>query len=174
MITRETAGQDAVTDIKPRGARGIGLETTIYLAKQGATVYVAARDSEVTKNGIEEARKQVGQALNKNGAEVESRIKYHILDQGSVATAWQSAEAFRKIESRLDILILNAGVAMTNMSELSPDGYDLMFATNHLGAFAFTTGLLGTAPFLKLSHVSIFCFGANFVGSFRSRQENRR
>jgi NAD(P)-dependent dehydrogenase (short-subunit alcohol dehydrogenase family) len=73
----------------------------------------------------------------------DSRIKYHELDLGSMQKAWKSAREFARIEKRLDILVCNAGVSMTTMQELSPDGFDTMFTVNHLGHFAFTAGLLG-------------------------------
>lgn len=128
----------------PRGAKGIGLETSVYLALKGATVYIAARDSEGTHTGIEDVRKRVKErSANENSSDAESRIKYHNLDLGSMETAWKSAREFARIEKRLDILVCNAGVSMTTMQELSPDGFDTMFTVNHLAHFAFTAGLLG-------------------------------
>lgn len=127
-----------------RGAKGIGLETSVYLALKGATVYIAARDSEGTHAGIEDVRKQLKEkSAPEANLDVESRIKYHDLDLGSMQKAWKSAREFARIEKRLDILVCNAGVSMTTMQELSPDGFDTMFTVNHLGHFAFTAGLLG-------------------------------
>lgn len=123
-----------------RGAKGIGLETTVYLASKGATVYVAARKSEGTDAGIEEARRRVEATV---AGKSDEKIKYHELDLSSMQTAWQSAQAFKKLEQKLDILICNAGVSMTTLQKLSPDGYETMFAVNHLGHFAFVTALLG-------------------------------
>jgi NAD(P)-dependent dehydrogenase (short-subunit alcohol dehydrogenase family) len=127
-----------------RGAKGIGLETSVYLALKGATVYIAARDSEGTHAGIEDVRKQLKEkSAPEANLDVESRIRYHDLDLGSMQKAWKSAREFARIEKRLDILVCNAGVSMTTMQELSPDGFDTMFTVNHLGHFAFTAGLLG-------------------------------
>lgn len=133
-----------------RGAKGIGLETTVYLASKGATVYVAARKSEGTDAGIEEARRRVKATAtpatssdDAGKSDISEKIKYHELDLSSMQTAWQSAQAFKKLEQKLDILICNAGVSMTTLQKLSPDGYESMFAVNHLGHFAFTTALLG-------------------------------
>lgn len=68
---------------------------------------------------------------------------HHDLDLGSISTSKQSAEEFKKLESRLDILVANAGISMASLAELSPDGFERMFAVNHLGHFAFITNLLG-------------------------------
>jgi NAD(P)-dependent dehydrogenase (short-subunit alcohol dehydrogenase family) len=147
---------------RQRGAKGIGLETTIYLASKGATVYVAARNSESNQTGVAEARKRLKLDNNNNNnnktiedSHEDKRIKFHELDLSSMQSAWSSAQEFKKIEQRLDILVCNAGVSMTTMQKLSPDGFDTMFTTNHLGHFAFTMGLLGIYPTHPL--LSFFC-----------------
>jgi len=50
-----------------------------------------------------------------------------------------------RLETRLDVLINNAGILPRPFS-LSPDGISEIMATNHIGTFAFTTSLL---PVLK-------------------------
>ena len=76
-------------------------------------------------------------------------IKFHQLDISSIKGAKESAEVFKKVESRLDILVANAGISMAFRDELSPDGYEKTFSTNHLGHMAFIMTLLGKSPFLK-------------------------
>ncbi|KAI9651623.1 MAG: hypothetical protein M1829_002587 [Trizodia sp. TS-e1964] len=115
------------------GGAGIGLETTIYLASKGATVYVASRNPQKTEAGIIRARERIGANAGS--------IIFHPLDLSSIKSATHSAREFKKIEARLDILICNAGICMTSTKELSSDGYEKMFATNHLGHFAFVNGL---------------------------------
>lgn len=127
-----------------RGAKGIGLETTVYLASKGATVYVAARKSQGTDAGIAEAHRRVkATSRTTSGDDEEQIIKYHELDLSSMQSAWQSAQAWKRLEQKLDILICNAGVSMTTLQNLSPDGFEQMFAVNHLGHFAFMAALLG-------------------------------
>ena len=70
-------------------------------------------------------------------------IKFHQCDISTIKGAQESAEAFKKIESRIDILIANAAISMAYQDELSPDGYEKTFATNHLGHMAFIMPLLG-------------------------------
>ena len=83
-------------------------------------------------------------------AEVEKRldgkagsIKFHQCDISTIGGAKASAEVFKKIENRIDILVANAAVSMAYQDELSPDGYEKAFATNHLGHMAFVMSLLG-------------------------------
>jgi NAD(P)-dependent dehydrogenase (short-subunit alcohol dehydrogenase family) len=155
-----------------RGAKGIGLETTVYLASKGATVYVAARKSEGTHAGIEEARRRVTTATSGGAGQSDSneKIKHHELDLSSMQAAWQSAQAFKRLEQKLDILICNAGVSMTTLQKLSPDGYETMFAVNHLGHFAFVTALLGWFT------LSIDCVAVRFMLTIMRRcyQEHGR
>ena len=73
-----------------------------------------------------------------------SRFLMHPLDLSSIRSASESARAFAAStsNSRLDILVANAGIWSVPGGELSVDGYDPAFATNHLGHFAFIMGLL--------------------------------
>ena len=66
-----------------------------------------------------------------------------MLDLASIGGAKASAREFCKRENRLDILVMNAGVGMMYRNELSVDGYERAFATNHLGHFAFVQEVLG-------------------------------
>ena len=66
-----------------------------------------------------------------------------MLDLASIEGAEASAREFCKRENRLDILVANAGVGMIYRDELSVDGYERAFATNHLGHFAFVQEVLG-------------------------------
>ena len=73
-----------------------------------------------------------------------SRFLIHPLDLSSIRSASESARAFAASadNSRLDILVANAGIMFVSSDGLSVDGYDPVFATNHLGHFAFVMGLL--------------------------------
>ncbi|KAL8857331.1 MAG: hypothetical protein Q9178_006097 [Gyalolechia marmorata] len=117
------------------GAAGLGLQTTKYLAQRNCIVYVASRNREKSLRGIAEAEATLS---DPHGA-----IKFHHLDLSTVDGARWSAEEFKKLEDRLDIVVANGGVSMLAQNELSQDGYERMFATNHLGHFVFVTTLLG-------------------------------
>ena len=99
------------------------------------TVYVASRNPEKSLQGIAQAEATL--------PDLRGAIKFHHLDLSSIHAAKRSAEEFLRLEDRLDIIVGNAGVSMLDLSELSPDGYERMFATNHIGHFTFITTLLG-------------------------------
>jgi NAD(P)-dependent dehydrogenase (short-subunit alcohol dehydrogenase family) len=106
---------------------GIGVPTARALAAAGARVFLAVRDTDA---GARVAKEISGST----GNEKLSVVELDLADPASVAsvvTSW---------EGPLDILVANAGVMAT--PELrTPQGWELQFATNHLGHFALATGL---------------------------------
>jgi NAD(P)-dependent dehydrogenase (short-subunit alcohol dehydrogenase family) len=107
------------------GHVGLGLETTRALSKAGATVTVGARSPESAASALA-------------GIERVETAKLDLLDPASI-----DAFAARYLDSGrpLHILINNAGIMG---GELVRDarGYESQFATNHLGHFQLTLGLL--------------------------------
>ncbi|HEV8459986.1 MAG TPA: SDR family NAD(P)-dependent oxidoreductase, partial [Gaiellaceae bacterium] len=118
--TADVPDQSGRTAVVTGGSGGLGLETARALAARGATVIVACRDV----------------------AKVPTRESFQVvrLDLASLASVREAAETIRATAPRLDLLINNAGV-MTIPFDLTADGFERTFATNHLGHFALT-GLL--------------------------------
>jgi NAD(P)-dependent dehydrogenase (short-subunit alcohol dehydrogenase family) len=110
------------------GSSGIGIETARALAGAGADVTLAVRDTDAggrTAAGIT--------ATTGNAAVHVGRLD--LADQASVAAfaaAWTGP---------LDLLVNNAGVMALPDLQLTPEGWELQFATNHLGHFALALGL---------------------------------
>ncbi|MFI6083801.1 SDR family NAD(P)-dependent oxidoreductase [Streptomyces sp. NPDC051217] len=106
---------------------GIGIETARALAGAGAEVTLAVRD-------VDAGERTAQDITGSTGSRRLSVAPLDLADQRSVAefvAAW---------EGPLHILINNAGVMYT--PELrTPEGWELQFATNHLGHFALATGL---------------------------------
>jgi NAD(P)-dependent dehydrogenase (short-subunit alcohol dehydrogenase family) len=114
------------------GHVGLGLETTRALSKAGASVTVGSRDPERAARalaGIE--RVEIGQL--------------DLLDPTSI-----DAFVTRYLDSArpLHILINNAGI-MGGPLVRDARGYESQFATNHLGHFQLSLGLL---PALRAAH----------------------
>lgn len=135
---------DGKVAIVTGGTAGLGLQTTKYLSQRNCTVYVASRSREKSLHGIAQAEKTL--------PKTRGPIKFLLLDLSSIKAAQRSAQEFMKLESRLDIVVANAGVSMLNLSELSPDGYERMFATNHMGHFTFITTLLSLIKQTSVTH----------------------
>ncbi len=109
---------------------GIGYHTAAVLARCGAHVVLAVRDLE--KGNIALARIVA--------ADPQADVTLQKLDLSSLDSVRAAAGALRSAYPRIDLLINNAGVMMTP-KQLTADGFEMQFGTNHLGHFALT-GLL--------------------------------
>src|SRR5512134_468793 len=119
---------------------GLGLEAARALAAKGATVVLACRSA----TNAERAKSEI-LAVNPR-AKLESRV----LDVASLHSVRSFATAVQAQFAAIDLLINNAGV-MATPQQSSHDGFELQFATNHLGHFALTGLLL---PQLSARHGS--------------------
>ncbi|SDS24875.1 SDR family NAD(P)-dependent oxidoreductase [Microlunatus soli] len=122
------------------GHNGIGRETTRALAAAGATVTVAARDPESA-------------ATKLSGIDRVEIRRLDLIDPDSVDAF---VAGYLDSGRRLDVLINNAGL-MGGPLVRDGRGYEAQFATNHLGHFQLTLGLLpalraaGTARVVNLT-----------------------
>ncbi|KAJ0476528.1 putative very-long-chain 3-oxoacyl-CoA reductase [Helianthus annuus] len=128
-----TEGIDAshLTVVITGGASGIGLETARVLALRGAHVIIAARNME--------AANEAKQNIIKNNQNAKLDILQ--LDLSSLMSVKAFADNFLALNIPLNILINNAGI-MFCPYQLSQDGIEMQFATNHLGHFYLTNLLL--------------------------------
>jgi NAD(P)-dependent dehydrogenase (short-subunit alcohol dehydrogenase family) len=109
------------------GASGIGIETARALAGAGAAVTLAVRDL----GAGEQVASDIAATTGSKQVEV---APLDLADQASVrafTADW---------EGPLDILVGNAGVMASPLMR-TPEGWEMQFATNHLGHFALATGL---------------------------------
>ncbi len=111
---------------------GIGFQTALELAKQGAHVVVAGRSEQRVENAIIEIEAVVPWASLEPG----------VVDLGSLASVDSYAQQFNAKHDRLDVLINNAGV-MFPPPGTTADGFETQFAVNYLGHFALTARLFG-------------------------------
>ncbi|KAG9265173.1 dehydrogenase/reductase SDR family member 13-like [Astyanax mexicanus] len=126
---KSKAKLDGKTVIVTGSNTGIGRETAVDLARRGARVILACRS---------QSRGEAALAIVKRESR-SSNVVFMQLDLASLKSVRSFAETFLKTESRLDILINNAGVYLQGRTE---DGLGLMFEVNHLGHFLLTHLLL--------------------------------
>jgi NAD(P)-dependent dehydrogenase (short-subunit alcohol dehydrogenase family) len=110
---------------------GIGLVTSRELAKAGYTVVMLCRNDKAASKAREDILARVP------GADIRT---LHC-DLASLASVRDSAQAVKHSVGPIDLLINNAGM-VSMQQRLSPDGFELTFATNHLGPFLLTQQLL--------------------------------
>ncbi len=110
---------------------GIGYQAGLQLARQGAHVLLGCRNEAKGRGALDRLLRQAPGA----SAEVVN------LDMASLASIRAFAAAFLGRGIALDLLINNAGVMALPERELTEDGFERQFGTNHLGHFALT-GLL--------------------------------
>jgi NAD(P)-dependent dehydrogenase (short-subunit alcohol dehydrogenase family) len=109
---------------------GIGVETARALASTGAEVTLAVRNLEAGRKVADEIAEKLP-----SGAAGPQVAPLDLADPASVAGF------VRSWSGPLHILVNNAGVMALPKLTRTAAGYEMQFATNHLGHFALTTGL---------------------------------
>ena len=113
------------------GSAGLGVETIRVLAKQGAKVVSAVRDTVKGEAALSKIRDE------QHDAEV-SLIHLDLFDLDSVRSG---AEQIADLNPEVDILINNAGI-MAAPLERTKQGLDMHLGTNFLGHFVLTAKIL--------------------------------
>jgi NAD(P)-dependent dehydrogenase (short-subunit alcohol dehydrogenase family) len=106
---------------------GIGVETARSLARAGADVTLAVRDVDAGHRTAEDITRSTGNRT----------IHVSRLDLADRASA---AGLARRWTGPLHLLINNAGVIVRHLTRTA-EGWELQFATNHLGHFALSLAL---------------------------------
>ena len=105
------------------GSSGIGVETARALAGAGAEVTLGVRDAA---------------AGDRTAADIDGDVRVAPLDLADQASVRAFAAAW---DGPLHILVNNAGVMAIQEIARTPEGWEMQFATNHLGHFALAVGL---------------------------------
>ncbi len=119
---------DGKTVIVTGANAGIGKEAALALAERGAHVVMVCRNPQKGEAALNEVRA-------KGSAEL---VLCDLSKLQSVEAA--ATELLDKCD-RVDVLLNNAGLILPQR-EVSADGYELTFATNHLGPFHLTQRLI--------------------------------
>lgn len=112
------------------GASGIGADTARALAKAGAEVTLAVRN-------IEAGNKVAAEISSATGNSKVFVAPLELADRKSVASFAENWSG------PLHILVNNAGIMALPEVRRTSEGWELQFATNHIGHFGLTLGLHG-------------------------------
>lgn len=111
---------------------GVGLETALKMARNGTLVLVG-RDSSKLEAVKEQVRRAGGRGIGV------------VCDMSDPVSVRRAAREIIALNLRVQGLLNNAGVQNPPVSK-TPAGWDMTFATNHLGPFALTELLLPHMP----------------------------
>jgi NAD(P)-dependent dehydrogenase (short-subunit alcohol dehydrogenase family) len=110
---------------------GVGRYVAERLAAQGWRVLVHGRDRTRGEAVVQQITRQGGEA------------RFLVADLSSLAEVRSLAEAVRREDNGLDVLVNNAGIGISGTTrELSVDSFELRFAVNYLAGFLLTRLLL--------------------------------
>ena len=109
---------------------GIGRALVEAIAARGCNVVLATRSEERTTPVLQEIQSRYPAA----------RLQWVHIDVSDLTSVRRAAEAFLATGQPIDVLVNNAGIAGTR--RLSKDGFDITYATNHIGPFLLTNLLL--------------------------------
>ena len=106
------------------GNEGLGKESVFQLATRSpAKIYLAARNPSKAEAALAEIKQRAGPEC--------APIQLLNLDLSSLDSVKKAAAEVNANESRLDLLIANAGVM--GADGVTEDGYELQFGVNHMG-----------------------------------------
>jgi len=109
------------------GNTGIGKESAVALAAEGAQVVFTSRDAQ---KGVV-ARDDIRQRSGNDAVDVME------LDLAELASVREFASRFAASHDHVDVLLNNAGLMLGSRRE-TVDGYEMTFQVNHLGPFLLT------------------------------------
>lgn len=125
------------------GNAGLGLESTKRLAKAGATVVFTSRDKVKGNKALDE----VSQYLKENNTDESfagkvMAVNLDLCDLDNVKSFRNRLETAIGNDTKVDVLMNNAGVMAIPDRRITKDNFEQTFQTNHLGHFALTSSLL--------------------------------
>jgi NAD(P)-dependent dehydrogenase (short-subunit alcohol dehydrogenase family) len=158
--------QDGRTAVVTGANSGLGLITAHELARRGAHVVMACRDTVKGAEAVQQIQAEIPTA----------KLELLPLDLGDLSSIEAFAATVRGGSGAdgIDLLINNAGV-MASPRRHTADGFELQLGTNHLGHFALTARLIDLVALKDGARVVTLSSGAHKMGriSFDDLQGER-
>ncbi|KAK5699054.1 short-chain alcohol dehydrogenase [Elasticomyces elasticus] len=130
LTEKNLSEQHGCVTIVTGGYAGVGYELSKILYQHNGTVYVAGRSPEKGERAINAIKAAIPQS--------KGRLEFLFLDLGNLTGIKKSAEEFMSKESRLDVLVNNAGVMQVPLGSKTTQGYELQIGTNCVAPYLFT------------------------------------
>ncbi|WP_411343429.1 SDR family oxidoreductase [Paenibacillus sp. WLX1005] len=132
---------------------GMGLASSIALAKQGHHIIMACRNLKRGQQALEQAKRESGS----------DQLTLMTCDLGSLENIREFAAEFYKRYDHLDVLLNNAGVVNPTRKETA-DGFEMSIGVNHLGHFLLTSLLLDALQQAKAARIIVVSSNAYKIG----------
>lgn len=130
------------------GNSGIGYETALALAIQGANIIIVSRNPEKAEHAVKAIK---AKSQNNN-------VDFILADLSSQKSIRDAAKYVIREFDKIDVLINNAGTWFSKR-EFTEDNVETQFAVNHLAYFLFTHELLGALS--TSEDARIICVGSD-------------
>jgi retinol dehydrogenase 14 len=130
-VETRSGGMNGKVALITGGTGGIGKAAATALAGLGAEVVVVGRNAEKGEAAVAEIRETSGN----------DDVSLLLADLSVQAEVRRLAEEFGERHDRLDVLVNNAGLVLSERNEM-PEGIEAQFAINHLAPFLLTNLLL--------------------------------
>lgn len=135
---------------------GLGLETAKVLALKGAEIILAVRNLNKGEQAIDEIKRTAPSA----------KTRLVELDLSDLTSVERCVQQLKDQAQVIDVLINNAGIMkFDGVRAQSSQGHEIMWATNHLGHFAFTAGVL---PLLEQAEQPRIITVSSLVSKFKN------
>lgn len=114
------------------GSRGLGFAAATKLAQRGFAIVLTSRTAARAEVAAERIRAAVANA----------DVRGMALDLSSLAAVRAFVQRFAQATPALHVVIANAATQPTKQPQRTVDGYEMAWATNHLGHFLLVTELV--------------------------------
>lgn len=145
------------------GNAGIGLATSIALAKQGANIYIVSRSKDKAEEAV---KKIIAESENKY-------VTYFVANLSSQKSIRQLASEIKNQLPVIDVLINNAGGTFSDFT-LSDDGLEMTIATNHFAYFLLTNLLLDLINKSDYARIVNVASGSHYKGKIDFESFSKR
>jgi len=132
---------------------GIGRITALELAIKGFDLILLARNGEKAL----QLQREIGDQVKTDFIEC---------DLSSIQSVRKAVEIIRQRYTRIDVLINNAGIILQH-KQMSVDGIEMTFATNHIGPFVLTIGLIALLQVGNRSRIIHVSSAAHYFAFFK-------
>jgi NAD(P)-dependent dehydrogenase (short-subunit alcohol dehydrogenase family) len=136
LTEKNLASQKGKVFIVTGGYSGVGYQLASILFNAGGKVYIAGRSEEKAKRAIEEITAKVSDPTSSG------ELEFLLLELDDLSTIKSSVEAFKSMETKLDVLWNNAATTFLPLGSVTKQGHEQTLATNCLGPFLLTQLLL--------------------------------